>query len=122
MGASFKKTSVPLLLWLVLLLSVSAWPASAQGPDRRIALAQVDLWKAPPVDVSRLLAEDIVRRERALPPRIGLPLATDLSPSDSGTWETRSDGSRLWRLRVRSENARWLVLGFDRFLACAYRD
>jgi hypothetical protein len=55
--------------------------------------------------------------------RVGLAMAAwtsgerpmSLSPASSGTWENLPAGGRVWRLRVRSADARWLVLGFRTF-------
>jgi len=42
-------------------------------------------------------------------------MQSDLTPSNSGTWEEHPDGGQVWRLRVHSERARWIVLGFGTF-------
>jgi subtilisin-like proprotein convertase family protein len=42
-------------------------------------------------------------------------MAVDLEPGKAGTWEDLADGSRLWRLKLESPNALWMVVGFDAF-------
>jgi hypothetical protein len=69
----------------------------------------------PPVDVAALLAEDAVRSGKDVPPRAGFPMKSDLDPARVAKFETLESGERLWRFRVRSEGAMWLVLGFGTF-------
>jgi subtilisin-like proprotein convertase family protein len=81
-----------------------------------LPLEQIAAWQSPAVDVAALRAEDLANRDvPGVPRRIGFPMATDLTPANSGTWEALSAADRLWRLRVRSDGALWIVLGFDEF-------
>jgi len=106
---------------LLLMLQAAALAADSRRPvsvgePRLLPLDRVERWHAPAVDVPALLAEDDDNRGRlGVPVRIGFPMQTDLSPSDSGTWEDLLDGSRVWRLQVGSPGAIWVVLGFDLF-------
>jgi len=91
-----------------------------QQPERPRAgmmpIEQVAHWSAPPVDVNQLLQEDEANRERRdIPYRIGFPMDTDLSPANSGSWEVLPGGDSVWRLKVHSEGAIWVVLGFGTF-------
>jgi hypothetical protein len=73
-------------------------------------------WRSPHLDVPALLAEDDLNAsDLDIPWRVGYPMAVDVSPSDSGTWEDLPGGGRLWRLNVVTEGALWTVLGFDVF-------
>ncbi|HKQ63098.1 MAG TPA: trypsin-like peptidase domain-containing protein [Candidatus Polarisedimenticolaceae bacterium] len=90
---------------VILLLAVSLAP----GAER----AEFTL---PAPDVAALLLEDeALRGDPDVPYRVGFPRATDLSPANAGIWQDRPDGGQLWRLRVRSPGARWIVLGFGTF-------
>ena len=81
---------------------------------RVLPIDRVSLWQSPAVDVAALRAEDAANRDvPGIPLRIGFPMATDLAPTNSGTWEELPGGDSLWRLRVRTEGALWTVLGFD---------
>lgn len=92
----------------------AAEPGAAVGETR--SASRVQVWNAPPVDVSRLLAEDEANRSTpGAPLRLGWSIKAGLSPDNSGTWETLPSGDRIWRLVVRSEGARWLVLGFGTY-------
>jgi hypothetical protein len=80
------------------------------------ALDRVSEWRSDPVNVPQLLLEDEANLGRTdIPYRVGYPMEVDISPSNAGTWEDLPDGSRLWRLKVATENAIWTVLGFDLF-------
>ncbi len=84
-------------------------PISAQPAPR-------GSWVAAPVDVGALLAQDELDQTRpGLPLRIGLRMEVDLGPKNSGEWEELRGGGQVWRLKVESREALWLVLGFDRF-------
>lgn len=90
-----------------------------RGPFGRVGLAplqSVQQWTSPPVDVERLREQDRRTRDRpGTPRRIGYPMKTDLSPSNSGTWEELSGGDRLWRLRLHTPGALWTVVGLETF-------
>lgn len=73
------------------------------------------LHRLPPVDVAALLAEDAARSGKDVPPRAGFPMKTDLEPARAAGLETLPSGERVWRFRVRSDGAMWLVLGFGTF-------
>ena len=86
------------------------------GSQGIVPLDRVAAWTAPKVNVDGLLAEDALNAGRSdLPYRVGFPMPADLETTKSGTWEELDCGDRLWRLRVRSDGALWIVLGFDTF-------
>ena len=50
------------------------------------------------------------------PYRFAAPFAVEVTPTSHGRWETTSDGrTAVWRLRVRSEGAVSINLGFTRY-------
>jgi len=71
----------------------------------------------PEVDVAPLIAEDqaIARSGEPHRPRFATPIDTALGPHNAGRWETLTDGSELWRLRIGSPSALNLNLGLERF-------
>lgn len=70
----------------------------------------------PAVDTKKAIQEDAANSElTGIPFRYGLAINTDLNLNNSGTWETLSDGSRIWRLRIKSEDAVSLNLIFNNF-------
>jgi len=63
----------------------------------------------------RRLLEKRKRVGVAIPSWTSGPRRQSLSPANSGTWEDLPAGGQVWRLRVRSADALWLVLGFRTF-------
>ncbi len=115
------RTSALLLCAAVACVTFVPQAAAAEKPVSltRTGLTSLDrvaAWSSPRVDVQQLRRQDEANRGRFdIPYRIGFPMSTDLSPKNSGTWEQLPGGDRLWRLRVSSEGALWVVLGFDVF-------
>ncbi len=70
----------------------------------------------PAVDTKRAIEEDAVVSNTAdMPFRYGLTVDVNFNLSNSGTWETLSDGSRIWRLGIKSDDAQSLNLIFNNF-------
>ena len=70
----------------------------------------------PPVDALRLLEQDRKDQEAGgVPLRYAEPALVVAGPATDGSWEQRTDGSRVWRLRVQAPAATDLNFGFDRF-------
>lgn len=70
----------------------------------------------PAVDSKKALEEDAATPSDAgIPFRYGLNVNVDFNLNNSGTWETLSDGSRIWRLGIKSNNAKSLNLIFSNF-------
>jgi len=68
----------------------------------------------PPVNVDSLLQADAA--DTTLRPfRSGIGLDVNINLYNSGIWETQSDGSGLWRLRIVSSGAQTLGLIYDEF-------
>ncbi len=101
--------------WLLLGLFLGSSMASAGGRDSLREFDRVARWVSPSVDTARLIAEDLERESKRLPPRVGLKIPTDLFPGRSGSWEPLAGGDRRWRLVVRTVGARWMVLGFGEY-------
>lgn len=116
------RLSVGLLAVLSALL-LRVGPAAAQDRPRLPseqqpnvqASSQVSVTTLPPVDVSALRAKDRQRKDRISPYRYGKVVDTSYRPDQHGTWERLSSGNWLWRLRIRSEEAVSLSLGFTQF-------
>lgn len=104
----------------VLLLSGPAAPVSAAVNEAlpaayltdSLPLTSVELVEAPVVDFEAALAEDEVRQREDLPPRYAIPTPAHVTPSTHGTWEDIGSGTSMWRVRIASEDALSINLGF----------
>lgn len=74
-------------------------------------LEGVDLRVLPPVATTAPAADP----KKPTPLRFAEPVQVDLSLENAGTWQKLDDGSRRWRLRIRSEGAQTLNLRLDTF-------
>lgn len=96
----------------------TAAPPPPVGPTQApgvLGLDQVAAVRMPAMDNAQLLAEELQRAGPGVAPAFAEPIAVDLTPANSGTWETLSDGRRLWRLRIQSPGAVSINLGFTRY-------
>ena len=111
---------------LVALLLAASWglaPTFAQQrpvpPSQQYASVQaptaVAMETLPSVNAAALRAEDRERSDRGGPYRYGTTLTTDFAPERHGTWEQLPSGDWLWRLRIRSQDAVSLSVGFSQF-------
>ena len=68
------------------------------------------------VDVKKLLVEDNFESQfKDIPPRFGFPMTVNFGYTNSGTTEILPDGSRIWRLSIKSEGAISINLIFNSF-------
>lgn len=78
-----------------------------------------DLADSARLELRGLTAEEIALQAAAprigTPLRVGHPLSVQVSPGAAGQWDRLENGDRVWRLRIASAGARWLVLGFGVF-------
>jgi hypothetical protein len=63
----------------------------------------------------QLEQEDALRDKQGLLYRIGVARTVNLSPQNSGIWETLANGDKQWKLRVTSSGAEALSFLFDKF-------
>jgi lysyl endopeptidase len=69
----------------------------------------------PPFDQQRMRAEDAENDPLKGPYRFGYNYELTIHPLQSGSWINTKDGSRIWRIRIQSEGAQTLNLGFSSF-------
>jgi lysyl endopeptidase len=82
-------------------------PVSFGLPAQSInAVEAVNLVKP---NMQQLLEEDAINDELGRAYRVGTLIQVNLSPMNSGTWTTLSDGSKVWQLQIKSKDA--LALG-----------
>jgi hypothetical protein len=69
----------------------------------------------PALDMAKLAVEDSLDHIADVPPRGGYGFPVSYSPDHSGQWHNMPDGSRVWFLKIKANNAIALVLNFDQF-------
>ncbi|MCD4682471.1 MAG: T9SS type A sorting domain-containing protein [Bacteroidales bacterium] len=69
----------------------------------------------PTPDMNKLMEEDLENDEFSYPRRFAKLIPVKINPDNSGTWEKLADGSRVWRLKLRSEGALAISLYFNDF-------
>lgn len=70
----------------------------------------------PAVDVEQYMLEDERNTDSKHPFRFGAELDTNLSLTNSGTWQQLPNGDRVWQLKVTCRGAKTLNFVFDRFV------
>lgn len=79
------------------------------------ALSEVPQVLMPYQDNKALLSEELALREPGRPQHFAVPLSVNINPATHGLWET-VNGTAVWRLRIFSEKAKSLNLGFAQYL------
>ncbi len=103
---------------LTALVASAVWATPPVSFEKSVeSLAIVPLETAPVPDVAAARAEDAIREAGRAPGpyRFAVKSAVDYRPSADGKWTQLDDGSKLWRLRIRSPGALSLILTMDRF-------
>lgn len=77
----------------------------------------INTYHLPAVNVQKLLAEDDAdqKLDKSQPWRFGKDFEVRLGLNNSGTWETLSNGDRVWRFKIKSKDAKSLNFIFDEF-------
>ncbi|MCG6117894.1 MAG: hypothetical protein MEQ07_06835 [Aquimonas sp.] len=79
-------------------------------------MEQVQLKQFGALDLDALAAEDDLRDlVPGNPKRFAVSRQVFYTPANAGDWSRQSDGSWIWRLRVRGDEAAHLNFGFSRF-------
>ncbi len=67
------------------------------------------------LDNKRLLKQELAKRHKGRPIEFAKSLRLNVTPKKKGTWEYLDNEIALWRLRVNSDGAKSLNLGFSEF-------
>ena len=81
----------------------------------KTSLAEVERIVLPKQDNEALLQEELKRRGPGIAPRFAVNIPVDISPANHGTWDFTASGHAVWRLRIFSEGAKSLNLGFTKY-------
>ncbi len=106
--------------WLVFIL-LSIWGISAFAQmDERInpntsPLSNVERMIMPYQDNKKLLQEELAARAPGRAPHFAVPIEVFITPENHGTWEVTEDDMAVWRMRIYSQGAKSLNLGFTKY-------
>ncbi len=107
-------------LTLLLLASLFSLAIFSQNDPRiartKVSLVDVPLVVMPHQDNEALLAAEMERRGPGIAPKFAVAMDVTINPATHGRWEQLANGNMLWRLRIRSEGAKSLNLGFTKYL------
>lgn len=78
-------------------------------------LKEVDKVQTDELDFAAAMDQSNRNVDVGLPLRFAIPVRVNYSLDNAGTWEVLKDGSHLWRLRVGSDGALSLNLGFTEY-------
>lgn len=109
----FRIILVPGLFIFSLLMAASILRV-AQPSEGLRDVSRVPVLVTNGVDVVALQAEDVERDLKSLPQRYAAPLDVDVTPQNSGIWES-IEGQDVWRLRIKSPDAKSVSLGFTAY-------
>ena len=105
------------LLCIVLIASLGFSQKSLGGTPRGLYNSLTKI--TPEIEMPLLDIDVLLQEDEFLPPgkpyRYGVRLPVDLSPHNSGVWETLLDGTRVWKLIISSQFAYAMNLSFDSF-------
>lgn len=94
-------------------VSRDASPVSLVGGV--MSMKEVDLVRTDVLDFETAMQESARMAETGGPLRFAIPVESDYTVDNAGTWETLPGGKVLWRLRVASPGALTLNIGFTRY-------
>ncbi len=69
----------------------------------------------PKPDIEKVRVEDGEDEKNGKPYRFGVSVPVNLNIENSGTWTDLPDGGRIWRLKLKSQNALALTVCFDEY-------
>ncbi|MEM9835738.1 MAG: proprotein convertase P-domain-containing protein [Bacteroidota bacterium] len=102
------------LLLLVLITSLGVAHLSAKQPASG-DLSRIPVISLPKVDNEALIRQEMAARRPGRAPHFAVPHAVDIRPTTHGLWTEHNDGTTSWQIRLQSEGAKTLNLGFTEY-------
>lgn len=104
---------------MFIILFLWSWSVLAQV-DKRInpntsPLANVERMVMPYQDNKQLLQEELAARAPGRAPHFAVPMEVYVTPENHGTWEITENDVAVWRMRIYSQGAKSLNLGFTKY-------
>lgn len=102
------------------LLLCCSWIAIGQNniqiADTQQPIQEVERYRLPIQNNQALIQAEELRRAPGIAPRYAENLSVNITPDQYGNWEQLSNGNWVWRLRIHSQNAKSLNLGFSKYV------
>ena len=119
MRIKFTTLSVLILITLFSLSSKLSAQISYGGSPKSFELeseVDFDMIVIPEINIVKAIEEDIKRDERGDLYRYGIGIPTYLTVENSGSWTELPNGDRIWKLKIKSENALALGVSYNNFI------
>jgi hypothetical protein len=114
-----KSYIITLILFIISGFSVKAQISHGGQPlSFSVALnKKVSVFELPAFDYGKMIEEDQMqdRSDKTKPFRYGKTHEVNLTPENSGTWQTLDDGRKIWQLMINSEKAYSLSIISNRY-------
>ena len=105
-----------LRLSTLLLIVISSLSLAAQSPSKHTSdLSTVERIILPTLDNQALLDAELNRRGPGIAPRFAENIEVNISLVTHGHWEITSEDLAVWRLLIKSVDAKSLNLGFTKY-------
>lgn len=105
-----------LILSVLFSLSLQAQPLPDKPVSWGLGLEDISPIELPPLDLSQIIAEDSINdRDKSKPWRYGVLRTLSIDPNTQGEWTELENGSRIWRVAIKSPEALNLGVNFSKF-------
>ncbi len=95
------------------LIATSTFGYASSSVPNAIPLDAIPTIEVPELDWAAIFAEDAERASKDEAPRFAIPHDTRITPRTEGIWERIDARTMRWSLRIRSDNALSINLGFE---------
>ena len=107
--------TLPTIVAATAALCLQAFTFADFSTDDAVPLDAVPVIEIPELDWARVFAEDAARARKDEAPRFAIPHEVRISPATNGIWERVGLDRMRWSLRISSNNAISLNLGFTQW-------
>ena len=119
MKPPFFSIPVILMLFAVGLISTNSYAQISHGGvpiSFNKSLVDAPIYTTPSLNIQPYIKEDkITDQHKDIAWRFGVEQFVNLTLSNSGVWTTLANGDRVWRLEIKSPNAKTINLNYSQF-------
>ncbi len=105
------------IFMLLFPIKISAQLSDGGIPEtwKQNTISAYETVRMPAINRTALMQEDKIESQKGIPFRFGFPFEVGYSMTNSGTWTTLSDGSKVWRLRIVCAGASSINLTYSQY-------